>query len=65
MKNIKESTVQLGYNDFGLYNTSAITSYMQWYQLIPQKVRVFLPYLIEVHNSIYIGYNGLVSYRFQ
>jgi hypothetical protein len=32
----------LGYNDLGLCNTSAITSYIQWYQLIPQRARVFL-----------------------
>jgi hypothetical protein len=24
-----------GYNDIGLYDTSSITSVMQWYQLIP------------------------------
>jgi hypothetical protein len=28
-------TVEPGYNDIGLYNTSPITSDIQWYLLIP------------------------------
>lgn len=34
-------TVQLGYNDLCLCVTSAITSYIQFYQVIPLKAHVF------------------------
>jgi hypothetical protein len=33
--NISKSTVEPGYNDIGLYDTSSITSYILRYQLIP------------------------------
>ena len=39
--------VQLGYNDFGLFDTSVITLCSLWYQLIPHKARVFLPCLVR------------------
>jgi hypothetical protein len=34
-------TIELGYNDLGLCVTSAITSYVLWYQLIPCKAVLF------------------------
>jgi hypothetical protein len=30
-----ENTVELGYNDIGLCDTSSVTSDILWYQLIP------------------------------
>jgi hypothetical protein len=33
--------VQLGYNDFGLFDTSVITLNILWYELIPHKARGF------------------------
>jgi hypothetical protein len=41
------NTVELGYNDLGWCNTSAIALYIQWYQLIPNKARVFLACLVR------------------
>jgi hypothetical protein len=38
-------TVELGYEDLGLCDTSAITLYIQLYQLIPHKERVIIPCL--------------------
>ena len=36
-------TTELGYNDVGSCDTSAITLYILWYQLIFHTARVFLP----------------------
>jgi hypothetical protein len=33
--NYMNNTVELGYNDIGLYDTSSITSDILWYKLIP------------------------------
>jgi len=38
-------TVELGYIDLDLCDTSSIASYILWYQLVPHKARVFLPWL--------------------
>ena len=40
-------TVEMGYNDLGLCNTSAIALNITRYQLIPHKARVFLPCLVR------------------
>ena len=39
--------VELRYKDLGLWDTSAITLHILWYQLIPHKARVFLPCLVR------------------
>ena len=44
---IRGKSVQLGYNDFGLFDTSVITLCILWYQLIRHKARVFLPCLVR------------------
>jgi hypothetical protein len=36
----RKIAVELGYNDFGQDDTSPITSYIQWYQLVPPKVHL-------------------------
>jgi len=41
------NTVELAYNDLGLCDTSAITLYIPWYQLIARKARVSLPCLVR------------------
>ena len=41
------NAVELGYNDLGLCDTSSITLYILWYQLIPQKSLFFLPRLVR------------------
>jgi hypothetical protein len=46
-KQYKRCAVKLGYNDLGLCDTSFITLYIQWYQLIPHKTRIFLPRLVR------------------
>jgi hypothetical protein len=40
-------TVDLGYDDLGYCDTSAITLYIQWYQLISLNAHVFLPCLVR------------------
>jgi len=47
-------TVEFGYNNLGLCDTSVIALHIQWYQLIPHKACVFLPCLVRyiLHNSI-------------
>jgi hypothetical protein len=40
-------TAELGYNDLGLCDSSVITLYILWYQLIPHIARVFLPCLVR------------------
>jgi hypothetical protein len=35
MSQVNGCTVELGYNDIGLYDTPSITSHILWYQLIP------------------------------
>jgi len=45
--NARTCTVELGYNDLGLCDTSAITSYIPWYQLTPRKARLSLPCLLR------------------
>ena len=41
------TTVELGYNNFDLCDTSDIALYILWFQLISQKARVFLPWLVR------------------
>jgi len=46
-------TVELAYNDLGECDTSSTTLYNPRYQLIPHKVRVFLPSLVR-HTEKYV-----------
>jgi len=41
------NATELGYNDIGLCDTSSITLYILWYQLIPQTTRFFLSRLVR------------------
>ena len=45
--NSRTYTVELGYNDLGLCDTLARTSYIPWYQLTPHKTRFSLPCLVR------------------
>jgi chloramphenicol O-acetyltransferase len=54
--------VELGYNDLGLSDISFITLHTQWYQLIQNKARVFLPRLL---TPCIRAYNNIASHRFQ
>jgi len=47
MKDSFAYTVELGYKDLGLCDTSFITFYVQWYELIPNKARVFISCLVR------------------
>jgi hypothetical protein len=40
-------TIELGYNNLDLCDTSDITLYIQWYQMISYKACVFLPRLVR------------------
>jgi len=50
-KSVKVNTAELGYNDFGLYDTSSIAICILWHQLIPHKTRVLLPCLVR-HTKV-------------
>jgi hypothetical protein len=39
--------VEFGYNDIGLCDTSSITLHIVWYELIPQKAHLSLPFLVR------------------
>jgi len=62
---IFQFTVELGYNNLSLHDTSAIVLYLLWYQLIPHKACCFLPCLYVIRKCIYLGYNTIASHLFQ
>jgi hypothetical protein len=41
------NTVKLGYSNIGFWDTLSIASNIQWYELIPHKATVFIPYLVR------------------
>ena len=49
----ENSTVELGYNDLGLCDSSFIMIYILWYQPLPHKACVFCPAQSNKHKSIY------------
>ena len=51
IKDLFACTVELGYNDLGLCDTSFITLYIQWYELIPHKARAFLLAQCDIRKS--------------
>ena len=58
-------TVELGYNDLGLCETSATASAIPRYQLISHKARVFGLACNDILKTIYRGYNTIFSHLFQ
>jgi hypothetical protein len=45
------NTIELGYNDFGLCDTSAKTSYVLWYQLNSRKAVLFCTAWYDIRAS--------------
>jgi hypothetical protein len=43
----RDHRVELGYNELSLRDTSFITLYILWYQLVPLKACVFVPSLVR------------------
>jgi len=50
-------TAELGYNDLGLCDTSVISSYIQWHQLIPPQDTCLPASLSTTYIIIYLEYN--------
>ena len=51
-------TIELGYNDLGLGDTSAVVLHILWHWLIPHKAVLFcLAFLM--HKNIYLRYNDM------
>jgi hypothetical protein len=48
----KENTVELGYNDIGLCDTSSIASDILWYQLTPHRQPQHYTPRLEQHSFI-------------
>ena len=61
----KVMIVGLGYNDLGLYDTSFITFYILWYELIGHKSRVCLLAQYDIREIFCVGCNDIASHLLQ
>jgi hypothetical protein len=56
------SAVEIGFNDLGLCETSSLTIFTVWSQLLPM---FFIPSLCDIRKNICLRYKDITSHRFQ